>query len=103
MTIHILNRLFETNMDLRYQFKEFKDLTNVADLRKSEGFMEHAILVMCTIDEAINNLDDVPYVIEMLRKTGHSHKRFPGFKSDYFYVSVIDLFYFYKCDGTFSE
>ena len=83
------SRLFETNTELKDQFEQFKHLKDVSDLRESQTLVNHAMLVMCTIDEAINNLDDVPYVVEMLQKTGKTHTRFPKFQPEVFYVSTL--------------
>ena len=44
--------------------------------------------VMCTIDEAITNLDDVDYAIVVLHKIGRSHLRFPDFKPEIFWVKL---------------
>ncbi len=42
--------------------------------------------VMCTIDEALTNLDDMDYVIDLLRKIGRTHTRFENYKPEIFWV-----------------
>ncbi len=42
---------------------------------------------MCTIDEALTNLDDMDYVIDLLRKIGRTHTRFENYKPEIFWVS----------------
>ena len=47
---------------------------------------EPLLQVMCTIDEALTNLDDMDYVIDLLRKIGRTHTRFENYKPEIFWV-----------------
>ena len=80
-------------------FHEFKDVTLEDDLRSNEALENHATLVMTTLDDAITHIDNFDYVTEVLRKTGASHVRFEGFKSENFWVSVrfVCLSFFAVC------
>ncbi|RWS08260.1 Neuroglobin-like protein [Dinothrombium tinctorium] len=46
---------------------------------------QHASLVMSTLDEAINSLDNVDYFLDYLHSVGKMHLKVPGFKREYFW------------------
>ena len=50
---------------------------------------QHATMVMSTIDEAINSLDNIDYFIEYLHSIGKLHHKVPDFKKEYFWVSAL--------------
>lgn len=80
-------RLFETNSDIKTMFGMLKDYETVAELRSSKLFEDHAMKVICTIDDAIVNLDDMEYVTRMLQTVAQAHStRFPNFNPDFFSV-----------------
>lgn len=79
-------RMFETNEDMKIMFEQFRTVDNVADLWTSRALENHAVLVMNALDDAITNMDDEQYVIEMLLATGKSHKRFENFNANIFWV-----------------
>jgi hypothetical protein len=54
---------------------------------ESMELAEHASLVMTSLDEAINSLDNVDYFLEYLHSIGKLHTKVPGFKKEYFWVS----------------
>jgi len=69
-------------------FAKLRDFETVAELRSSKILEEHAMKVICTIDDAIVNLDDMQYVSRMLQTVAKVHSaRFPDFKPDFFTVS----------------
>lgn len=83
--INMFVRLFETNSDIKTMFAKLRDFETVAELRSSKIFEEHAMKVICTIDDAIVNLDDMQYVTRMLQTVAQSHSsRFPNFNPDFF-------------------
>ncbi len=84
--ISFIYRLFETNEDLKGMFSAFKELKNAQELRESRALENHAMMVMCTIDEALTNLDDMDYVIDLLKKIGRTHTRFENYKPEIFWV-----------------
>ena len=53
---------------------------------ESMELAEHASLVMTSLDEAINSLDNVDYFIEYLHSIGKLHHKVPGFKKENFWV-----------------
>lgn len=48
---------------------------------------QHASLVMTTLDEGINSLDNLDYFFDYLHNAGGLHYKIKGFKKDYFWVS----------------
>lgn len=54
---------------------------------------EHANNVMNTLDEGIKGLDDLDNFFQYIHQVGASHRRIPGFKVEYFWVS--DLFFLF--------
>lgn len=56
---------------------------------------EHATKVMNTLDEGIKQLDDVDSFFQYLTNVGASHRKVPGFKPEYFWVSgtLWNVFY----------
>ena len=68
-------------------FVKLKDFETVAELRSSKILEDHAMKVICTIDDAIVNLDDMEYVTSMLQTVAQSHSsRFPNFDPEFFLV-----------------
>jgi len=68
-------------------FAKLRDFETVAELRSSKIFEQHAMKVICTIDDAIVNLDDMQYVNRMLQTVAQSHSsRFPNFNPEFFAV-----------------
>ncbi|ELT91597.1 hypothetical protein CAPTEDRAFT_27881, partial [Capitella teleta] len=65
--------MFEENHDVQYYFCKFAKLETSADLRSSRQLRAHALQVMETLDDAISNLDDIDYVINMLKAVASTH------------------------------
>ena len=59
---------------------------------ESMELAEHASLVMTSLDEAINSLDNVDYFIEYLHSIGKLHHKVPGFKKENFWVNPILIY-----------
>ena len=70
-------------------FKEFRDIDSNDDLRTNELLAKHSNLVMALLDEAICNIDNVDYTLEIIARAGKSHARFDGFTPDLFIVSSL--------------
>ena len=62
-----------------------------ADLGSSRALENHAVLVMYALDDAITNMDDAEYLIDMLVTTGKSHRRFDNFSASIFWVRINDV------------
>ena len=78
--------MFETRSDVMAMFEQFRSVDK-ADLGTSRSLENHALLVMNALDEAIANMDDPEYLIELLLATGKSHQRFENFSTIIFWVS----------------
>lgn len=83
-----MHRLFEEHGDLLGLFNKFRELKTKEQQASSEELAEHANKVMETLDEGIRSLDELDTFFEYLHQVGASHTRIPGFKSDYFWVSL---------------
>ena len=67
-------------------FEQFRTVDNMSDLSTSRALENHALLVMNALDEAMTNMDDREYMVEMLLTTGKSHRRFEQFGAHVFWV-----------------
>lgn len=83
-------RLFEENQDLLNMFEKFRQCRTKEEQINSMELAEHANNVMNTLDEGIKGLDDLDNFFGYIHQVGASHRRIPGFKVEYFWVS--DLF-----------
>ena len=84
-------RMFRANEDIRNMFVRFRHLKTEDEIRVSELVEKHAISVMGTLDELISNIDNVDYVFDVLKATGQSHMKFPGFRTELIWVGVQKL------------
>lgn len=84
----IFIRLFEEHGELLGLFNKFRELKTKEQQASSEELAEHANKVMETLDEGIRSLDELDTFFEYLHQVGGSHTRIPGFKSEYFWVSL---------------
>lgn len=80
-------RLFEEHSDLLDMFEKFRKLKTREEQASSLELAEHAVTVMNTLDEGIKGLDNLDAFFEYLHQVGASHRRIPGFKVEYFWVS----------------
>lgn len=83
-------RLFEEHGELLNLFEKFKELKTKEDQANSLELQEHASTVMNTLDEGIKGLDNLDAFFEYLHQVGASHRRIPGFKVEYFWVSYAN-------------
>lgn len=76
-------------------FEKFKGLKTKEEQVNSLELAEHASTVMNTLDEGIKGLDNLDAFFEFLHQVGASHRRIPGFKVEYFWVSIsyVDTVY----------
>ena len=92
---YIIAPCSDTLQDVRNSCRRDGDVRAVsfdkADLGTSQALENHALLVMNALDEAITNMDDPEFLVEMLLTTGKSHQRFENFSMQIFWVSVLML------------
>ena len=84
-------RLFEENGELLTLFTKFQELKTKDSQMQSMELAEHATKVMSNLDEMINSLDDMDYFFRHLHSIGKLHRKLPGFKKEYFFVSISYL------------
>ncbi|KAK3586264.1 hypothetical protein CHS0354_004667 [Potamilus streckersoni] len=83
--VEMFVRMFRNNDDLRLLFTKFRNLKTVDELRLDENVELHGKTVMDVIDEVISNIENVDYVLELMKNTGRIHRRFAGFTASYFW------------------
>lgn len=93
--LNFLFRLFEEHGELLALFEKFKELKTKEDQANSLELAEHASTVMNTLDEGIKGLDNLDAFFEFLHQVGASHRKIPGFKVEYFWVSIYILYCFF--------
>lgn len=86
--------MFEEHEELLGLFAKLKELRTKEEQAESVELQEHATKVMSTLDEGIKELDDLDTFFSFLTQIGQSHRKIPGFKPDYFWVSSF-FFNFY--------
>lgn len=84
----MLFSLFEQNEDLLNLFTRFQHLKGNKRLQESMELQEHAATVMSTLDQSINSLNNYDNFVTYLHSIGKLHRKVPGFKKSYFWVSV---------------
>jgi hypothetical protein len=80
-------RKHEELLDLLDLFSKFKELKTKEAQANSMELADHATKVMTTLDEGIKQLDNLDSFFQYLLNIGASHRKIPGFKSEYFWVS----------------
>lgn len=83
--VYMFIKLFEEHQELLDLFTKFKELKTRDEQASSMELAEHANKVMTTLDEGIKELDDLDTFFDYLTQVGASHKKVPGFKSEYFW------------------
>ena len=89
LMILYFDRLFEEHQELLNLFEKFRELKTRDQQANSMELQEHATTVMETLDEGIKGLDNLDSFFEFLSQVGASHHRIPGFKPEYFWVSMF--------------
>lgn len=70
-------------------FDKFQELKTKEEQATSEELAQHATKVMESLDEGIRGLDDIDAFMDFIHQVGATHKKIPGFKPEYFWVSFI--------------
>ncbi|XP_075232948.1 neuroglobin-like [Lycorma delicatula] len=83
--VYMFIKLFEEHEELLNLFTKFRELKTRDEQANSMELQEHANKVMTTLDEGIKELDDLDNFFHYLTNVGASHKKIPGFKSEYFW------------------
>lgn len=82
----LLYRLFESHSELLELFSKFRELKTKESQVESLELQQHAALVMQTLDESIQALDNMDYFFDYVLQVGRSHRKIPGFNKEYFWV-----------------
>lgn len=74
-------------------FVKFEGLKTADDQRQSEELQKHAVLVMTSLDTAFSTIEDGDEFVTFLETTGAFHRKIPGFKKEFFWVSEYSYFF----------
>jgi len=80
--------MFQETPEILAVFDKFQNLKTAEQQRRSEELEKHAALVMTALDTAISSLDDADEFTTFLETTGKFHRKIPGFKKEFFWVSL---------------
>ncbi|XP_060071855.1 globin-5-like [Ylistrum balloti] len=87
--VEMFIRMFRSNTDIKRLFAKFGHLKTEEEMRMDDILEKHATTVMATVDEAMNNIDNVDFVLTLLKHRGNYHKKIPGFTSELFWAIEI--------------
>merc|ERR1712241_761093 len=78
--------IFKSNSEVIHVFPlmnpNLKD--NLANKYLHEAFKEHGSKVISRVDEVLHNLDQLNLCVSLIKQTGAYHRRFQGFKPQFF-------------------
>ncbi|XP_014785608.1 neuroglobin [Octopus bimaculoides] len=89
--VEMFVRMFRTEPFLKDMFKDFRNLVTDDEMRENMALEKHATMVMNLLDEAINNIDNVDLLLDLLHRVGKNHLRFEGFDVSYFWLAEQPL------------
>lgn len=82
--VEMLIRLFRLEPSTQIQFKNIRHLESEDKLRMSEELEKHAGKMMASLDDIVNNIDDVDYAMDKINKVAQQHEQFQGFTAEQF-------------------
>lgn len=77
--------LFEEHEEMLDFFTKFQSLRTKDEQAENLDFQEHAVMVMQTLDESIQALENADYFFEYVHGVGRSHYKIKGYKKEYFW------------------
>eukprot|EP00090_Calanus_glacialis_P013542 TRINITY_DN22211_c0_g1_i1.p1 TRINITY_DN22211_c0_g1~~TRINITY_DN22211_c0_g1_i1.p1 ORF type:complete len:206 (-),score=40.26 TRINITY_DN22211_c0_g1_i1:45-662(-) len=78
--------IFKSNNEVIHAFPLLNPNLKGNDAKEAmnEAFREHGIKVMSRVNEVLHNLDQLNLCVSLIKQTGAYHRRFQGFKPQYF-------------------
>ena len=80
--------IFQSNQEVVHVFPNLnprlKD--NLGSKEVHEAFKVHGSKVISRVNEVLHNLDQLNLCVSLIKQTGAYHRRFQGFKPQYFQV-----------------
>ncbi|GAB6026837.1 hypothetical protein CHUAL_013442 [Chamberlinius hualienensis] len=83
--VNMFVALFNDHSELMDLFTKFQNLRTKEDQYQSMELQQHASLVMQTLDESIQALENADYFFDYVQQVGRIHYKVPGFKKEYFW------------------
>ncbi|GFS02562.1 myoglobin, partial [Elysia marginata] len=77
--LRLLHSLFRLEPSTQAQFKNIRHLESEDKLRMSEDLEKHAGRMMATLDDIVNNIDDVDYALSKMPTVAQQDVQFQGF------------------------
>ena len=86
---YFLFRIFQSNNEVIHVFPSLNPNLkgNRANEVIHEAFKEHGGKVIARVNEVLHNLDQLNLCVSLIKQTGAYHRRFQGFKPQYFQVN----------------
>ncbi|RUS79879.1 hypothetical protein EGW08_012357 [Elysia chlorotica] len=80
--VEMLIRLFRLEPSAQAQFKNIRHLESEDKLRMSEDLEKHAGRLMATLDDIVNNIDNVDYALSKMPTVAQQDVQFQGFTAN---------------------
>ena len=89
-TIHNFS-IFQSNNEVIHVFPLMNPnlIGNQANKHVHEAFKEHGSKVISRVNEVLHNLDQLNLCVSLIKQTGAYHRRFQGFKPQFFQVCLV--------------
>ena len=82
--------MFEMSPNVKSAFEKFRTLDNASDMFTSDILETHGMVVLATIDDVIQCLDEPDIIIDLLIEQGLLHFRFGDLTREIFWVNLRD-------------
>ncbi|BFZ11641.1 hypothetical protein BsWGS_14680 [Bradybaena similaris] len=82
--VEMLIRLFRLEPSTQAQFRDIRHLETEEKLRNSEDMEKHGGKMMASLDDIVNNIENVDNALDKISQLAQQHREFPGFTADQF-------------------
>ena len=82
--------IFQSNNEVIHVFPLMNPnlIGNAAHKHVHDAFKEHGSKVISRVNEVLHNLDQLNLCVSLIKQTGAYHRRFQGFKPQFFQVCI---------------
>ena len=80
--------IFQSNNEVIHVFPLMNPNLIGTEKHVHEAFKEHGSKVISRVNEVLHNLDQLNLCVSLIKQTGAYHRRFQGFKPQFFQVRV---------------
>ncbi|CAG5115168.1 unnamed protein product [Candidula unifasciata] len=82
--VEMLIRLFRLEPSTQAQFRDIRHLDTEEQLRTSEELEKHGGAMMASLDEIVNNIENVDEALEKMSQVAQQHRQIQGFTAEQF-------------------